>query len=91
MIDTVLDSLGDPSDLPLNATEASAAARYRARYPEKALRADDYYQAAVADARNGSLELARTNANLAVACDATVPAYRELLESVEEQLGIKVR
>ena len=91
MIVTALNAVGGSAEEPLNAREASDGARYRALYPDKALRADDYYQAAMADARNGSFELARTNANLAVAYNPTVPAYRELLDDVEQRLGVRVR
>jgi hypothetical protein len=91
MIVTALNAVGGSAEPPLNAGEASDGARYRALYPDKALRADDYYQAAMADARNGSFELARTNVNLAVAYNPTVPAYRELLDDVEQRLGVRVR
>ena len=94
-VDDAIDSaLAEPTvrgAVDLDAGQESEAARYRALYPDKALRADEYYLAARADAGTGALELARTNANLAVAYNPTVAAYRDLLASVEERLGVKVR
>ncbi len=71
-----------------NREDAAEAARYRALYPDKAMRSDDYYRAAKADARNRKFELARTNINLAIAYNPTVSEYRELLEQVELELGV---
>lgn len=90
-IDDALATSTAAQSTDLDAVQESEAARYRALYPDKALRADEYYQAARADLAGGSLELARTNANLAVAYNPAVTAYRDLLAAVEERLGVKVR
>ncbi len=47
--------------------------------PGRAMRAQDYFEAARADFAAGSLELARTNLNLAIAYNAIDPTYRDLL------------
>lgn len=92
-VDAIIDSVarGEASSErdAFNRDDAGEAAQYRANYPDKAMRADDYFRAAMADAQNRQFELARTNVNLAMAYNPTVSEYRELLERVELELGVR--
>jgi hypothetical protein len=91
-VDAIIDSVarGEASSErdAFNREDAGEAARYRAQYPDKAMRGDDYFRAGMADVRNQKFELARTNVNLAIAYNPTVAGYRELLERVELELGV---
>lgn len=55
--------------------------------PEKAQRANAYYEAARADLSAGRIDQARTHLNLAIAYNAREPAYRQLLVALERKIA----
>ena len=67
--------------------EAAEVPSSPAATPERALRANDYFEAAKADLSANRIDMARTNLNLAIAYNAGEPAYRALLLTLERQLA----
>lgn len=67
--------------------EATRPTRVLAVDPDRALRANDYFEAARADLVRGQLDLARSNVNLAIAYNPAEREYQRFLLEIESKLA----